>query len=73
MSTEAEKVLEQALHLQPHERAVVAEGLLSSINRLDPEIDAVWAAEAEARIDAEERGEMETVPADEVFAKYEQH
>jgi putative addiction module component (TIGR02574 family) len=71
MSVEAKKILEQALHLSQHERAVVAEGLLSSLDRPDPTIDELWAKEAEARLDAAERGEMGTVSEQEVFAKYE--
>jgi len=31
------------------------------------EIDAAWAKEAEGRIDAYERGEIEAAPAEEVF------
>jgi len=31
------------------------------------EIDAAWAKEAEDRIDAYERGKIESVPAEEVF------
>ncbi len=71
MSANIEKVLEQALDLAPAERAVVAEGLLSSLDRPDPEIDRLWVAEAESRIEAAERGEMETVPAETVFAKHD--
>lgn len=71
MSVEAKKILEQALHLSQNERAVVVEGLLSSLDRPDSTIDELWAEEAEARIDAAERGEMETVSAQEVFAKYD--
>ncbi len=71
MSVEAKKILEQALHLSQCERAVVAEGLLSSLDRPDSTIDELWAKEAEARLDAAERGEMGTVSEQEVFAKYE--
>jgi putative addiction module component (TIGR02574 family) len=71
MSIEAKKVLEQALHLSQQERAVVAEGLLSSLDRPDLTIDELWAEEVEARIDAAERGEMEMVSEQEVFGKYE--
>lgn len=70
MSVEAKKMLEQALNLPQRERAIVAEGLLSSLDKPDPTIDQLWAEEAEARIDAHERGEMETVSEHEVFAKY---
>jgi len=35
------------------------------------EIDALWADEAEDRIDAFERGEMEAIPARDVFGEIE--
>lgn len=71
MNTPAKKVLSEALHLSAAERAALAEALLSSLDKPDPEIDEIWAREAEARIDEVERGEAETVSAEEVFAKYE--
>jgi len=71
MSTQAKQVLGEALRLSPAERASVAEELLSSLDKPDQEIDEIWAQEAEARIDAAERGEMQTVSEEEVFAKYD--
>jgi len=35
------------------------------------EIDSAWAMEAESRIDAFERGELEAIPVDELFQKYD--
>lgn len=70
MNTPVKKVLDDALHLSPAERAAVAEQLLSSLDKPDPEIDAIWADEAEARIKAAERGRMQLVPEEEVFAKH---
>lgn len=70
METTAEKVLNEALHLSPAQRAVVAEGLLSSLDTPDSRLDEIWAREAEERIYAAERGEMPMVSEKEVFAKY---
>ena len=70
MNVEARHILEQALHLPPDERAAVAEGILFSLDKHDPAIDALWADEVEARIDAYERGEITTIAAEEVLAKY---
>jgi hypothetical protein len=36
-------------------------------------IDALWAEEAEDRIDAFERGEMAAIPARDVFAEIEKN
>lgn len=71
MSATPERILEEALRFPPAQRAAIAEGLLSSLDEPDPEIDKLWAEEAEARIDAAQRGAMETVSEQEVFAKWE--
>jgi putative addiction module component (TIGR02574 family) len=58
-----ETLLEEALKLPPVERAELIERLLSSFEfRSRKEIDALWAKEAEDRIDAFERGEIEAIP-----------
>lgn len=67
MSELAEKLIEQALDLPPDERARVAEQLLSSLEPELSPIDRLWAKEAEDRLDAYERGEIEAIPAEEVF------
>jgi putative addiction module component (TIGR02574 family) len=72
MTTEAQQVLEKAVGLPPIERAELVEGILSSFDfpsRAD--IDAVWAREAEDRIDAYDRGEIPAIPAAKVFEKIE--
>lgn len=71
MNTSVDRVLNEALHLSAAERAAVAEGLLSSLDKPDPKIDQIWADEAEARIDAADRGEVESVSSEEVFSKYD--
>ncbi|MBC6961915.1 MAG: hypothetical protein DWB48_04060 [Nitrosomonas sp.] len=50
----------------------MVEKLLISLDSPDPSIDAIWAKEADARIEAYERGELETISAEEVFHKYNQ-
>jgi putative addiction module component (TIGR02574 family) len=67
MSELAEKLIEEALSLPPDERAAVAERLLSSLEPELSQIDQLWAAEAEDRLNAYDRGEIEAIPADEVF------
>ena len=68
MSEQAERIFEQALRLTSPERADLAERLLESLSaRIDPHIDASWAAEAESRIAAYRRGEISTIPAEQVF------
>jgi putative addiction module component (TIGR02574 family) len=67
MSELAEKLIEQALSLPAEERAEVVERLLSSLEPPLSAIDQLWALEAEDRVDAYERGEIEAIPAEDVF------
>jgi putative addiction module component (TIGR02574 family) len=68
MSKKGTEVLEEALSLPPGERAELADRLLTSLDAsLGGRIDALWAAEAEERLDAFERGEIKTVSADDAF------
>ena len=69
-----DNLLEQALKLPPVERAELVESLLSSFEfRSRKTIDALWAQEAEDRIDAFERGEIPAIPAEQVFAEIEKN
>lgn len=64
------KVVDDALSLPPKTRAKLAEKLLESLD--DPkqkEIDRLWAEEAEARINAYEKGDIKAVPGKEVFRR----
>lgn len=70
MTDPAKSLIDQALKLKASERAVVAERLLESLDIPDPAIDAAWAHEADARIEAHDRGEIKSIPAEDVFAKY---
>ena len=72
MSTDTRQVLQEALALPATERAALVQELLSSLDRPDSRIDALWAKEAEDRIAAYDAGRMKAVPADEVFAELEQ-
>jgi putative addiction module component (TIGR02574 family) len=66
MSELAGKILQQALALPVDERAEVAERLLCSLEPSLPAIDRLWTREAEDRIDAYERGEIASFPAEDV-------
>ena len=66
------QILAEALKLPPVERAELVENLLTSFEfESRKKIDALWAEEAEDRIDAFERGEMGAIPAGDVFAEIE--
>ena len=70
MTVEAEKVLEKALTLPPVERAELVEQILSSFEfPAREEIDALWAKESEARIDAYDQKKIKATAASKVFDK----
>jgi putative addiction module component (TIGR02574 family) len=72
MTTATERVLARAVVLPPLERAELVEGIRSRfVFPARAEIDAAWARETEARIDAYDRGALTSVPAAMVFEKIE--
>ena len=73
MSANAEKILQEALNLPLQDRAEVSERLLATFQEApDPELDKLWAQEAEDRLAAYDRGELGGAPAEEVFARIDQ-
>ncbi len=72
MSPQAEQIFQIALRLSPIERAELIEKLFDAFSSPEREsIDARWAIEVEDRIEAYERGEIQSKPATEVFARIE--
>ena len=68
MTADTHHVLELALELPPAERAELVEQILASLDSPDRRaIDAAWAEEAEARLEAYRRGETQAKPAEAVF------
>ena len=69
MSTSTEILLRQLLELPANDRAALVEGLILSLDKPDPALDALWLKEAESRLAAYRSGELGAVDADEVFAE----
>lgn len=69
MTEAAKKIFQEAMKLPTIERASLIEELLSSMDKPDPELDKLWAKEAEERLAAYRRGDIESYTADEVFAE----
>ncbi len=68
MTEQSRKVLAEALELSPIERATLVEELLASFDFPERhEIDALWAKEAEDRVNAYDRGELGATAAQAVF------
>jgi putative addiction module component (TIGR02574 family) len=73
MTPQSQQVLREALDLPPTDRAELVEQILASFEfPARKDIDAAWAKEAETRIDAYERGEIQSIPASEVFREIDQ-
>jgi hypothetical protein len=69
MSVVAKKVFDDALSLPAEARVGVVEKLLTSLNLpTQPEIDRLWAEEAEKRIAQVDKGEIKLVPGKRVFS-----
>ena len=69
MSVLLAELEQQARTLPPDERAHLAEVLLESIHDTSlSEIEAEWQREIESRIAAYDLGELQTYPAEDVFA-----
>ncbi len=71
MTNSAKDVISQALELKASDRSVVAEALLASLDSPDLQIDEVWSKEADARVEAYNRGEIDTIEAKDVFARHQ--
>lgn len=63
------EIIDMALQLKASERYEVAEKIMQSLDKPDPEIEKEWAEEAVCRAQACDAGRMKTVPFDEVFGQ----
>jgi len=69
MPVVAKKVLDEALQLPADARMILVEQLLTSLNLpTQPEVDRLWADEAEKRIAQIDKGEVKLVPGRKVFS-----
>lgn len=69
MTIATKKVFDEALSLPAENRVSLIEKLLTSLNLpTQPEIDHLWAEEAERRISQIDKGEVRLVPGEKVFA-----
>jgi putative addiction module component (TIGR02574 family) len=69
MPVVAKQVFDEALSLPVEARVNLVEKLLTSLNLpTQPEIDRLWAEEAERRIAQIDRGDVKLVPCNKVFS-----
>ena len=70
MKADAKKNLEEAMHLDPSTRALIAETLLESLDfEEDFEISQAWQDEIQRRCEQIDRGEVELIDSDTVMAE----
>ena len=67
MTEKSQVVLEEALKLTANERAEVAEQLIASLDEApDTHVEQAWQEEIQKRLQQIERGEVKTIPCEEV-------
>ena len=65
-----DQILAEAMKLEPEEKEQLADAFWRVAHGATrEEIEAEWAVEIRRRVDALERGEVETIPSDEVVAR----
>lgn len=70
MPSSLAELKEKASHLSDAERAELALSLIESLDGpADPDVEEAWRVEIERRIGQIERGEVQLIPGDEVFAR----
>lgn len=70
MRTAADRVVDEALELPADARIGLVDRILASLNLpTRPDIDRMWAEEAERRVAEIDRGEVDLVGGDEVFGR----
>lgn len=60
-------IIAEALTLKPQERYQIIERLYESLSVPNPEIEQAWIDESHRRMEAIERGEMDTISYEEIF------
>ena len=63
------EILESARLQRADEQLFLIDSLFAMLDVSDPAIEAAWAAEAQDRAAAYERGEIQAAPVEELFAK----
>lgn len=60
-------LIEKALELNPQDKIILIEALVTSLDKPDPEISKKWIQEAESRLKDYRAGKTQGIPAEEVF------
>ena len=70
MSSALKKIEDEVLRLPARSRARLAERLIASLEKVaDPEAESAWRTEVEKRSAELMRGDVKSIPANQVFKK----
>jgi putative addiction module component (TIGR02574 family) len=70
MASETDEISKKIDKLPDMDKAMLVDMILEKLDRPDPELDKIWAAEAKKRWDAYKEGRLKAIPYDEVMARY---
>ncbi len=70
MSVETQEILDRALKLPAVDKAYLVDELLTSLDKPDEAIDAMWRQEVEDRLKAYKAGNLRAISLEQVLAKY---
>ena len=70
MSVETQEILDRALKLPAVDKAYLVDELLTSLDKPDEAIDAMWRQEVEDRLKAYNAGNLRAISLEQVLAKY---
>ena len=65
----SQELFDEAVSLPVEIRTQLVDKLLRSLHPVQKEIDELWAAEAEKRVEEIKSGKVKMIPGDEVFKK----
>jgi putative addiction module component (TIGR02574 family) len=71
MPVSAKTLSAQAMQLPPEERLALVDELLDTLDVPDAALDSLWAQEAQSRLAAYRRGEVQALALSDVIAKYQ--
>ena len=69
MNKRVDTLVGEVALLAPEQRLAIVDRILATVHPTHPDVDEAWIAEAEERMAAYDRGEVETFDADEVLAE----
>jgi putative addiction module component (TIGR02574 family) len=70
MSVETQEILDRALKLPAVDKAYLVDALLTSLDKPDEAIDAMWRQEVEDRLKAYKAGNLRAISLEQVLAQY---